>query len=139
LDDEVPRPIAYPGIRAARSSVHRGERKKVGCTVFAIGGMPDHVHVVVKTPGKVSPALFVKRMKGPSAVLMNSLRSEGSEPFHWQDGYGAFSIGQSEEERQTVIGYVRNQKARHASNDLVEEWETTEEPWSEENFLNDAF
>jgi putative transposase len=121
--------------------VHRcivANAQKLKCKIFALGGMPDHVHIVVKTPGNLSPATFAKRVKGPSAILMNHLRPEGSEPFHWQDGYGAFSIGQSEEERQAVIAYVKNQKAHHANNDLIEDWETSEEPLPDtDDFLND--
>ena len=40
-------------------TVHRTIRSKaedLGCIVLAIGGMPDHVHVVLRTPSTVSPA-----------------------------------------------------------------------------------
>ncbi|HYP49351.1 MAG TPA: transposase, partial [Pyrinomonadaceae bacterium] len=32
--------------------------------------------------------------------------------FHWQDGYGAFSIGESQVEAVKI--YIANQKAKHA-------------------------
>jgi putative transposase len=30
--------------------------ERVGCTVLAIGGMPDHMHLVVKSPSKTAVA-----------------------------------------------------------------------------------
>ena len=40
--------------------------------------------------------------------------------FYWQEGYGAFSIGQSQMER--VTKYIRNQKHHHLSA-LLEKYE----------------
>jgi len=107
-------------------SIHRcivSEAEQLRCIVLAIGGMPDHVHVVVRIPGTLSPAQLMKQVKGVSSALMNDLRPEFSELFRWQDGYAFFSIGQSEEEQQAIIAYVRNQKKHHASNSLQTEWE----------------
>jgi hypothetical protein len=51
-----------------------------------------------------------------------ALRS-GIERFHWQAGYGAFSL--SSEDVAAVANYVRRQRAHHASNALVShlEWD----------------
>ena len=40
--------------------------------------------------------------------------------FYWQEGYGAFSIGQSQMER--VTKYIRNQKHHHLSDDFKVEF-----------------
>ncbi len=47
----------------------------------AIGGMPDHIHLVVSIPPKVAIADFVKRLKGSSARYMN--QSDGGKNFIW--------------------------------------------------------
>jgi putative transposase len=108
----------------------------MGCTVYAIGGMPDHVHLVVRMPGRLSPAALMKQVKGASSVLLNEVRPEFSERFDWQDGYGCLSIGQSRDELETVIAYVRRQKEHHANNDLMLDWEETNELVPEDDEIN---
>jgi putative transposase len=101
--------------------------EEMGCLIYALNGMPDHVHLVVRLPGSVSPSNLIKRVKGSSSSLFNHLRPEFSERFDWQDGYGCFSIGQSEEELNRIIEYVRHQKQHHAANTVIAEWEETVE------------
>ena len=37
---------------------------ELGCYVYAINGMPDHIHVVLTIPPKISAADVVKSLKG---------------------------------------------------------------------------
>ena len=111
-----------------RVIIHEAEQLK--CIVLALGGMPDHVHLVLRIPGRYSPADVMKQIKGASSTAFNELRPEykaDGGAFYWQPGYGFFSLGQSEAERERVTAYVRNQKECHANNDLWLEWEETDE------------
>ena len=93
------------------------------CRLLAIGGMPDHVHVVVSMRSTVCAATLAQEMKGLSSVLANKkLGFEGA--FDWQDNYAAFSVGS---ELDAVITYVQRQKEHHASGDLWPDWEETYE------------
>ena len=72
-----------------------------------IGGMPDHIHMLVDIPTNISVANFVKKIKQESSFLMaqnpNFPNWNG-----WEEGYGAFTY--SVAEIPTVKEYIKNQK-----------------------------
>jgi putative transposase len=83
----------------------------------AIGVMPDHVHVVVSIPPKVSVAEAVKRFKGASAKAVNARSHEAAIlTFRWQADYGALSFGDAALSR--VMHYVEHQTEHHAEGKL---------------------
>ncbi len=91
--------------------------------LHAIGGMPDHIHLIVSIPPKIAIAEFVKRIKGGSSRHLNELsRDQG---FAWQREYGVFSLGGQQLDR--AIEYVNNQKQRHRDRQLTELLEVTSE------------
>jgi putative transposase len=100
------------------------EAEGLGCTVIALNGTADHVHTLVRVPGKVSAAEFAKQVKGGSSNFVNDHLPDGSS-FRWQEGYGCFSVSRSHLPR--MRGYVEQQKERHAKGDLRPEWEETDE------------
>ena len=83
---------------------------ELGGDVIAIGGMPDHVHVLVRMPTTISIAEFVKRLKGASSHLVTQVL-RWHEPFKWQGGYGVFSV--SKRNVPAVSAYVLNQGQHH--------------------------
>jgi putative transposase len=91
--------------------------------LHAIGGMPDHIHLIVSIPPKMAIAEFVKRIKGGSSHYLNEL--SGSKSFAWQREYGVFSLGGQQLDR--AIGYVNSQKQRHQDQALIEMLEITSE------------
>jgi len=97
-----------------------GKADSLGAITHAIGGIEDHLHVVVSIPPKLSIADFVKNIKGSSAYYMNHLNG-GLKKFGWQDGYGVFSMGETQLE--TAVAYVQKQKEHHAQG--------TEKAWLE--------
>ena len=103
--------------------VHRCiERKfaKLGCVVLALGGMPDHVHLVLRLPTRLNIAVLVKQVKGISSAVVNAMNSH-ARWFRWQEGYGVFSV--SRPRLLKVIPYVQNQKRHHADQKLWADWE----------------
>ena len=90
------------------------------CEVLAIGGMPDHVHLLVRIPPSVAPAALVKQVKGASSHLANPVHGRGAT-FRWQGGYGAFTVSRHHVAR--VRGYVLNQERHHAENRLAPDFE----------------
>ncbi len=114
------------------------EAKKLYAPLCVVGGIEDHAHVLAAVRPAVSPANFVQQLKGSSSHLVTSVLKI---PFEWQEGYGVFSVSESNVER--VIQYIRFQKQHHAQNTLIDEWEQVHN-WNigpdEEQYqaLNDA-
>ena len=96
------------------------EANKMYCPFFYIGGMPEHVHVLTAVRPSVSPADFMKQLKGSSSRFVSQ---EFEIPFYWQKGYGVFSV--SERAIDRVKAYVLNQKTHHARQTLIADWEET--------------
>ena len=91
--------------------------KRQGGTIIAVGGMPDHVHIVVRLPANLCVADFVRVVKSNSSKRTNE-HVTGMK-FGWQRGYGAFSVSQSA--LSAVVQYVRNQDQHHCHRSFSEE------------------
>jgi Transposase and inactivated derivatives len=89
----------------------------LGCIVHAIGGVEDHIHLVVSIPPTLAIADFVKRTKGSSAHFLNQALSASLNKFGWQEGYGVFSLGGKQLEQ--AVDYVKNQKAHHSNGTAI--------------------
>ena len=73
----------------------------------AIGGMDDHIHLLIQIPPSLSLAIAV------NAIKSNSSRwaSEQGHKFAWQQGYAAFSVSASLV--PTVVRYIQTQESHH--------------------------
>ncbi len=110
-------PALIPPVYACIETVAR----RLGCTVLALGGMPDHVHLIVMLPPKRAIYLVAQQAKGASSKLAADLT--GKDPtLHWQEGYGVFSLSRTDLPK--VIEYVHNQASHHGGGKV---WETLEE------------
>jgi putative transposase len=78
-------------------------------SVLAIGGMPDHTHILLAQPGTIGFSTMVQKIKTNSSGWME----ETVKDFEWQEGFGAFSV--SDSRRADVIAYIRNQEEHHKS------------------------
>ena len=87
---------------------------KIGCYVYAVNGLPDHVHVVLAIPPKHSVAYVVQMLKGSTAHFINHVLRPDEYHFQWQRGYGYLTLGQTQLER--AVAYVEKQKDHHAQN-----------------------
>lgn len=88
-----------------------GKAHAPGCIIHAIGGIENHIHLVVSIPPKLSIADFVKGIKGSSAHYLNHSLAKNFPQFGWQRGYGVFSLGGKQLDE--AVAYVRNQKNHH--------------------------
>jgi REP-associated tyrosine transposase len=77
---------------------------------LAIDGTLDHVHILFSLSRVLNIAELVEEIKTDSSKW---IKTKGSEfrNFHWQRGYGAFSIGQSQV--AAVKRYIARQKIHH--------------------------
>lgn len=88
-----------------------GKADYLGCIIHAIGGVEDHIHLVVSIPPKLSVAEFVKNIKGSSAYHLNHTPSASNLGFSWQHGYGVLTLGGKQLE--DAKAYVNRQKEHH--------------------------
>jgi len=97
------------------------QARKLGCTVLALNGTCDHVHLVVELPATLTVADLVKQVKGGSSHFFNHTLQPAA-PFKWQGIYGAFTISRWDLEK--IILYVKRQKEHHHQQEnLVADWE----------------
>ncbi|MGL4620087.1 IS200/IS605 family transposase [Chroococcidiopsis sp.] len=89
-----------------------GKSDALNSIIHAIGGIEDHIHIVVSIPPTLAIAEFVKKIKGSSSHHLNHSPKLDSEKFAWQEGYGVFSMGSKQLEG--AIAYVQNQKIHHS-------------------------
>ncbi len=105
--------------------VHRcieSEARDLGCSVLALDGTADHVHLVVSMPTTLRIADLVQQAKGVSSRFVNEELAP-NVPFKWQGSYGAFTVSRQDVDR--IVQYVRRQKEHHAANSLWPDWEQT--------------
>ena len=87
---------------------------------LVVGGMADHVHVLVSIPATLSLSKCVQLLKGNSSKWVHETFKEQWD-FEWQEGYGAFSIGISGVE--DTMKYIQGQAEHHRKVSLKEELE----------------
>jgi REP element-mobilizing transposase RayT len=86
--------------------------------LLEVGGMADHVHLVVKLRPDTSISDVVKYIKANSSGWVNDRRDQQGQ-FYWQRGYAAFTV--SESQLPAVREYVRNQEAHHRGQSFKDE------------------
>jgi REP element-mobilizing transposase RayT len=75
-----------------------------------VGGMDDHVHILLDLPAIVPVADAMSRVKSRSSGWIHR-QFEGLREFAWQTGYGAFSVSASMV--PSVRRYIQEQKRHH--------------------------
>ena len=80
------------------------------CQTLLVGGAEDHVHALFSLSRKYSISEVVKEVKRTSSGWIKDISPLQSK-FHWQNGYGAFSVGQSQVEQ--VRRYIERQEQHH--------------------------
>ena len=77
---------------------------------LTIGGTENHVHLLISLSKNVALSDLMMMLKKDSSKWIKT-RGDAFRDFHWQEGYGAFSIGESQV--GAVTDYLRGQKERH--------------------------
>ena len=88
--------------------------------LLAIGGMPDHVHLLISLPKTLQLSKAVQALKGNASHWINQ-NFDVPGRFEWQAGYGAFSIAMRDLDRTRA--YIRNQKQHHKKMDPETEFD----------------
>jgi REP element-mobilizing transposase RayT len=81
--------------------------KNQGSPALKVGGMSDHVHALFRLSKNLALAKIVEEVKASSVKT----QGRGLANFHWQSGYGAFSVSAADVEE--VLGYIAQQESHH--------------------------
>ena len=108
-DEDLDRVFEYIG----------GIIRSEGSIPFAVGGVADHIHILMTLPKTVTMSDFVRVIKAKSSKWLKSVDSY-YESFQWQEGYGAFSVSPSVMERTKK--YIFGQAEHHKTKSYHDEY-----------------
>jgi putative transposase len=103
--------LSDDGVRQEVHAMLGGIAKKLDCPPVLIGGVSDHVHILLQLHRSTSQADLVKELKRSSNLWIKE-RFPQIHNFSWQAGYGAFSVSASNV--QAVRNYIAKQAEHHA-------------------------
>jgi putative transposase len=103
-------PLMLDSWRDEFFAVIGGAVNHTGCQSMSVGGVADHVHLLFQLARTIAIADAVGRVKSATSAWVNKTHATGGE-FHWQAGYGVFSVGQAQVE--DLKRYIRGQADHH--------------------------
>ena len=87
--------------------------KHENAKLIAIGGVSDHVHILIRIRSNHYIPNFIRNLKTGSSKFVNQLDSF-PDYFAWQKGYGIFTVSPSMIDK--VAKYIYNQETHHTDN-----------------------
>jgi REP element-mobilizing transposase RayT len=93
-----------------------GKKQKV----YAIGGVADHIHILLSIKPDIALSDLIRDIKTSSAKWINDQKLIAGK-FHWQEGFGAFSSTQSQ--LDSIIQYIHQQEKHHQKQSFKQEYQ----------------
>jgi len=90
-----------------------------GQKLIAIGGVADHIHLLIGIRPSISISDLIRDIKANSSRFINEKEFVRGK-FYWQEGFGAFSYSRSQ--LDAVAKYVLNQERHHAKRSFRDEY-----------------
>ena len=99
-----------PAIREEMNAYMVGTLQAIDCPSLIVRTVDDHLHCLCQLSRTMSIAKLVEDMKVESSSWAKK-QAHALNDFHWQAGYGAFSVSQSNVGQ--VSSYIANQDEHH--------------------------
>jgi REP element-mobilizing transposase RayT len=96
-----------------------GILRDLRCTLLAINGIADHVHMLIRYRADLSHSDMLQQIKGRSSKWINETFPWPGR-FAWQEGYGGFTVSRSV--IPSVESYIARQKEHHQRQDFKSEF-----------------
>jgi putative transposase len=103
-------PCLEDSINVELYSYFGGILNNIECLPIKIGGYHDHIHILCRMSKKITVVKLLEEIKKSSSKWIKTKGEEFSD-FHWQDGYGAFTVSPSHVD--TIIKYIEHQYEHH--------------------------
>jgi putative transposase len=113
------RPFITPALRERLWPFLGGIARKNQMTALEIGGMDDHVHILLSLSSTLSIAKALQLIKGGSSKWVHETFPE-QRLFGWQENYGAFTVSVSQLDK--IIKYIKGQVEHHRKMTFQEEF-----------------
>jgi putative transposase len=84
-----------------------------------VGGVGDHVHLLLSLPATMSVSKALQLIKGGSSKWIHET-FPNQRGFAWQEEYGAFSVSVSQLDK--TVEYIKSQEAHHRKMTFQEEF-----------------
>jgi REP element-mobilizing transposase RayT len=110
------RPFLRDSWRAKMHEYLGGTVRGLGGIPESVGGVADHVHLLVGLRATHCLADFMQELKKASSVWA---KDNHDPEFAWQEGYAAFTVSYTH--LDAVKEYIRTQEEHHRQTDFVEE------------------
>jgi REP element-mobilizing transposase RayT len=91
--------------------------------LIQIGGIEDHVHLLLGLPPNLTVSDAIRDVKANTSKWINEkreFRKTASDKFEWQIGFGAFTVSYSHTE--TIRNYILGQEEHHRHKSFQEEY-----------------
>ena len=111
------RNLIKPEIQPDLWSFLGGIARKNKFNALMVGGTENHVHILLSLPAEIALAKAMQLIKGASSRWMNETHTRN---FAWQQGYGAFTVGISQQ--AGTIAYIQSQAEHHRKRSFEEEF-----------------
>ena len=111
-------PFIKPGIQTRLCNYIGGIVRAEKGTLYAIGGMADHVHLLLLWRTDRAVADLMRTVKARSSRWVHQTFADAAS-FAWQEGYAVFSVSKSAE--SDVKRYIENQPEQHTKRDFRKE------------------
>lgn len=108
-----------PIIRGRMHGYLQGICEKQKSLSIAINGVEDHVHILCRLGKTLDVSALIKALKQSSSIWIKS-EFKNQESFHWQNGYGAFSVSPSHV--SGLVQYIQNQDEHHRRESFQDEF-----------------
>ena len=113
------RPIITPALKERLWPYLGGIARENKMTAIEIGGVEDHVHILLSLPSTMAIAKALQLIKGGSSKWVHDTFPE-HRLFGWQVKYGSFSVSVSQLDK--IIEYIKNQAIHHRKMTFQEEF-----------------
>jgi putative transposase len=114
------RQIIYKQIKLDITEIIKDLCKYKGIEIIEGHAMPDHIHLLVSIPPKMSVSSFMGYLKGKSAMMIfdrhANLKYKFGNRHFWATGYYVSTVGLNE---ATIAKYVREQQLHDQMMDKV--------------------
>jgi REP element-mobilizing transposase RayT len=109
------RPLITPELQTRLWPFLGGIARSNRMVAIEIGGVADHVHLLLSLPSTLPIAKAVQLLKSGSSKWVHETFPEHWS-FGWQTEYGAFSVSVSQ--LDVIVKYIQKQEERHRKEDF---------------------